>query len=158
MKKSKQKTQIEGVVFFDLEAYHDDRGFLIELFRNDCLEDFNYPMMAYLSETKPGVVRGPHEHKYQTDLFCFVGPADFELNLWHRRGGFLPEIYKEIHIVGSSNPVAVLVPPGVVHAYKNISDIPGIVFNAPNKLFAGPGKCYPVDEIRHENSSFSKFI
>lgn len=33
MRKSKLKTQIKGVVFFDLETYKDDRGFLIELFQ-----------------------------------------------------------------------------------------------------------------------------
>lgn len=155
MKKSKQISGIKNVIFFDLESYFDDRGFLIELFRNDCLEKDNFPTMAYLSETKPGVTRGPHEHDKQSDLFCFVGPADFELFLWENRN--FGEVYKEVHLVGSKNPVAVIVPPGVVHAYKNVSDIPGVVFNAPNKLYAGPGKCYPVDEIRHENSKNTSY-
>lgn len=155
MKRSKQKTQIKGVVFFDLETHTDDRGFLIELFRNDCLEHENQPIMAYLSETKPGVTRGPHEHEEQSDLFCFVGPGDFELILWEKR--FFDEIYKEVHLVGSKNPVAVIVPPGVVHAYKNISETSGVVFNAPNKLYAGPGKCYTVDEIRHESNKNTSY-
>ena len=62
MKKSKQKTQIKGVVFFDLQKFDDDRGWLIELFRNDCLENNNFPIMGYISQTKPGVSRCPHEH------------------------------------------------------------------------------------------------
>lgn len=155
MRKSKLKTQIKGVVFFDLETYKDDRGFLIELFRNDCLENENFPKMAYISETKPGVVRGPHEHQFQSDLFCFTGPGDFELTLWEKR--FFDEIYEERHLVGSKNPVAVIVPPGVVHSYKNLSDHPGVVFNAPNKLYAGPGKCYPIDEIRHESDKNTSY-
>jgi dTDP-4-dehydrorhamnose 3,5-epimerase len=147
MKKSKQKTHINNVVFFDLEIFEDDRGSLIELFRSDCLDPLHIPVMAYFSETKPGVMRGPHEHKDQSDYFCFVGPANFELYLWERLG---EEIYKEKHLVGKDNPVAVIVPPGVIHAYKNISETPGLVFNGPNKLYGGYGKCYPVDEIRHE--------
>lgn len=155
MKKSAQKTEIKGVTFFDLVKIDDERGWLIELFRNDCLESINFPAMSYISQTKPGVTRGPHEHEFQSDLFCFVGPGDFELILWEKSLNTFA--YVERHLVGESNPVAVIVPPGVVHAYKNISEYPGVVFNAPNKLFAGPGKCYKVDEIRHEQDKGSQF-
>jgi dTDP-4-dehydrorhamnose 3,5-epimerase len=156
MKKSIQKTQINGVVFFSLDRYEDNRGWLVELFRNDCLHSTNYPVMSYVSQTKPGVVRGPHEHKCQSDLFCFIGPGDFEFILWEKSG--LKDYYEERHLLGESNPVAVIVPPGVVHAYKNISDYPGVVYNFPNYLFGGPGKCYSVDEIRHEEDSATYFV
>jgi dTDP-4-dehydrorhamnose 3,5-epimerase len=152
MKKSKIKSEL--AIFFDLDQNEDERGFLIELFRNDILKGENRPEMGYISQTKPGTSRGPHEHREQSDLFCFVGPADFELRLWHRdhetifESPLLPP--PEKYIVGQSNPVAVIVPPGVVHGYKNISEFSGIVLNFPNKLYAGPGKCYEVDEIRHE--------
>ena len=155
MIKSKMKTEIQGVVFFDIESYEDDRGVLIELFRNDCLEKNNHPKMAYASETKPGVTRGPHEHVDQSDLFCFIGPGTFELILWENRGDY---VYEERHIVGAENPVSVIVPPGVIHAYKNISDAIGLVFNAPNRLYAGPGKLYEVDEIRHEHDENTIYI
>lgn len=148
MRKSVYKTHIEGVFLFDLDFVSDHRGSLIELFRSDCLEASNLPLMAYASYTLPWVSRGPHEHRDQSDLFCFFGPGDFELVLWERRPG---GAYEERHFVGESHPLAVIVPPGIVHAYRNISDKTGLVFNAPNKLFAGPGKCYPVDETRHED-------
>jgi dTDP-4-dehydrorhamnose 3,5-epimerase len=51
----------------------------------------------------------------------------------------------------------VIVPPGVVHAYRNVGTIAGWVFNAPNRLYAGPGKREPVDEIRHENQAESLY-
>lgn len=156
MKKSIQKTQIKGVVFFSLDRHEDDRGWLVELFRNDCLHKSNHPVMAYVSQTNPGVVRGPHEHECQSDLFCFVGPGDFELILWEKDNS--ENYYEERHFVGENNPIAVIVPPGIVHAYKNISDYPGVTYNYPNYLFAGPGKCYPVDEIRHEDNSDTRFV
>lgn len=155
MKKSVQKTEIKGVVFFDLDILYDARGSLVELFRNDLLEESNFPRMAYLSHTMPGVTRGPHEHLKQSDLFCFAGPGEFELVLWEKSIGRAP--YEERHLVGECHPVAVIVPPGIVHAYKNISDKPGVVFNFPNCLYAGPGKCYPVDEIRYEEEKSSQF-
>jgi dTDP-4-dehydrorhamnose 3,5-epimerase len=60
--------------------------------------------------------------------------------------------------VGASNPTAVIVPPGVVHAYRCVSDIPALVLNAPNQLYAGKGKKEKVDEIRHENITDSPFV
>ena len=156
MKKSKTISNL--ALFFDLEQNEDERGFLIELFRNDILKKKFHPEMGYLSQTKPGVSRGPHQHAKQSDLFCFVGPADFVLRLWHDNAidRFPGDPLKkpEVHIVGQSNPVAVIVPPGVIHGYKNISEFPGIVLNFPNRLYAGPGKCYEVDETRYENNTF----
>ena len=131
-------------IFFELKRNKDERGWLMELFRQDQLCQEDWPRMAYVSETEPGVVRGPHEHRDQSDLFVFVGPGNFDLHLWYGNQ------YK-IEVVGESNPQAVLVPPGVVHGYKCISDYPGWVFNFPNKMYGGAGKNYPVDEIRHEN-------
>ena len=52
----------------------------------------------------------------------------------------------------------VIVPPGVVHGYKNIGQSDGIVFNAPNRLYAGKGRIEVVDEIRHEGDSRSPFL
>lgn len=121
----------------------------MELFRSDHLVPSNIPVMGYVSQTEPGVVRGPHEHREQSDLFCFSGPGDFELVLSDKTG------YEERHLVGEKNPVMVIVPPGVLHSYKNLSDRPGLVFNFPNSLYGGPGRCYPVDEIRHEETSFN---
>lgn len=138
-----------GAYIFPLKKHKDDRGWLMELVRNDSVP---HPIeMAYLSETKPLVVRGPHEHTEQTDHFAFIGPGDFHLHLWH-------EDTYEIWDVGENNPCLVIVPPGVVHAYKNILNRPGWVFNAPDSLYGGPGKLYEVDEIRHENDEDSKYL
>jgi len=49
------------------------------------------------------------------------------------------------------------VPPGVVHAYKNVSRVAGLVFNCPNRLYAGRHREEPVDEIRHEDRRDSPF-
>jgi dTDP-4-dehydrorhamnose 3,5-epimerase len=38
-----------------------------------------------------------------------------------------------------------------------VSDVPGWVFNGPNRLYAGHGKKEPVDEIRHEQSADSPY-
>lgn len=142
---------------WELTPFHDLRGWLVELFRIDELPPAFQVAMSYLSMTKPGVTRGPHEHEYQADYFCFLGPSDFELYLWDNRKGAVSFRSLEVHRVGVSRPMAILVPPGVVHAYKNVGESDGWVFNAPDQLYAGKHREGPIDEIRWETETSSPF-
>ena len=74
---------IDGVIIKRLNKYQDERGWLAEIYRSD---EFNYqPVMSYISVTKPNVIRGPHEHRFQSDCFIFIGPGSFKLYLWDGR-------------------------------------------------------------------------
>jgi dTDP-4-dehydrorhamnose 3,5-epimerase len=148
---------IDGLVVRPLAFRNDSRGWLVELFRHDDLEPERWPRMAYASMTLPGVTRGPHEHSDQTDGFAFFGPSDFKLYAWDTRPQSATFGHCASFVVGESNPSAVWVPPGVVHAYRNMGSVPGLVFNAPNRLYAGWGKAEPVDEVRHENGNSAAF-
>lgn len=152
-----QKGRIHDVVCKPLGKFLDERGWLTELFRSDELEPGVMPAMAYISMTLPGVARGPHEHVDQTDLFCFMGPSNFKVYLWDARPDSPSCGVKQVLYAGVDAPTMVIVPPGVVHAYRNIGLESGIVFNAPNRLYAGEGKREPVDEIRHEELEDSPF-
>jgi dTDP-4-dehydrorhamnose 3,5-epimerase len=142
--------QVDGVIVKDLKKYTDDRGWLIEIFRQDELEKKFYPVMSYISMTNPQVARGPHEHIDQADLFGFIGPSTFKIYLWDNRQDSPTYMNRMIITAGEDEPKAILVPPGVVHAYKNIGNQLGMVTNYPNRLFMGEGKKEKVDEIRHE--------
>lgn len=151
------KCDIDGVVIRELTRYSDERGWLFELFRRDEIDQDIFPAMSYVSLTKPGVARGPHEHREQTDHFCFFGPSTFRLYLWDNRPDS-PTKGKAFKLdAGEDKPLAVIVPPGVVHAYRNVGTVDGLVFNAPDELFMGEGKAQPVDEIRHEDDPNSPF-
>lgn len=139
----------------------DSRGWLAELFRADVLEQVGMseaqPVMAYLSMTRPGVARGPHAHREQTDFFAFTGPSDFEVTLWDNRPSSPTFGQRERFVLGASRPSTLVVPPGVVHAYRNVGKVEGWVFNFPNRLYRGPGRNEPVDEIRYEDDPSSDF-
>lgn len=152
-----QTGPVEGVVWRPLQFYHDRRGWLCELFRRDELPPDLHPAMAYISMTHPGIARGPHEHADQADLFCFLGPSRFKMYVWDNRVDSATYRWREARIVGQDNPMVVIVPPGVVHAYRNVGDAPGIVFNAPNRLYKGERRTEPVDEIRHEEDPNTLF-
>lgn len=145
---------IPGVIVKPLGQYRDPRGVLTELFRHDELPESFRPTMSYLSVTHPGIARGPHEHVDQTDGFAFID-GTYELYLWENRPGNRDAFVRLS--VGKDNPVLVLVPPGVVHAYKNVGADDAFVLNFPDRLYAGWGKKEPVDEIRHEGDPDSKF-
>lgn len=143
---------IEDVVVYPLKKYFDGRGWLAELFRHDDLAEEFYPVMSYISFTKPGVQRGPHEHVDQADLFCFIGPSTFNMRMWDNRPDSPTYNHMMSFDAGENAPVAVVVPKGVVHGYKNIDDVDGMVINCPNRLYMGEGKREPIDEIRHEDA------
>jgi len=146
---------IKGVIIKKLEKFIDERGWLAEIYRSD---EIDYqPVMSYVSVTKPGVVRGPHEHVYQSDCFVFVGPGDFELHLWDRRTNSQTKGEHQKLEVGENNPTMVIVPPGVVHGYKCVSKIPAYSINLVDKLYKGEGKREKVDEIRWEAKDGSPY-
>ncbi len=59
--------------------------------------------------------------------------------------------------VGKNNKISILIPAGVVHAYRSISKNGSFSINLPNKLYAGKHKKEKIDEIRYEDESDSRF-
>jgi dTDP-4-dehydrorhamnose 3,5-epimerase len=149
--------EIDGVVIRELSRHSDDRGWLAELFRSDETPHEMLPVMGYVSSTEPGVVRGPHEHREQSDHFCFVGPSTFRIYLWDNRRGSATFGITSVLEAGAEQPKSMIIPPGVVHAYRNIGTTAGWVFNLSNRLYAGEGRKEEVDEIRHENDPNTMF-
>ncbi len=144
-----ETSPISGVIISRLEKYEDQRGWLSEFYRADMLD--HQPAMAYISSTLPGQSRGPHEHLYQTDLFIFADPGEFKLYVWDNRPESPTYRQKHTDIFGGEHQALVIVPPRIVHAYRCVSEVSGLVINLPDKLYAGVGKSQPVDEIRHED-------
>lgn len=148
---------ILGVEVRPLKRHRDKRGWLVEIFRMDEIDPRIQPVMAYVSATLPGVTRGPHEHTEQTDYFCFLGPSSFEVTLWDNRPNSPSYWTRQRIVTREEEPCVVIVPKGVVHAYRNIGDEPAWVINCANRLYAGEGRKDPVDEIRHEENPDSPF-
>jgi len=143
---------MDGVVIKELKQFYDDRGWLVETFREDEI-DFN-PVMSYVSMTKPGIARGPHEHHDQSDYFCFFG--SFRLYLWDNRKDSSTYQQRMVFDI-KGRPHIAIVPPKIVHAYKNIGETDGLVINMPDRLYRGKDKTLPVDETRYEDDPASPY-
>lgn len=157
MPKNNNNIIIPGIIIKPLKKFNDNRGWLLECFRQDEIDKELLPVMSYISMTKPGVTRGPHEHLQQTDYFCFSGPSNFKIYFWDNRQDSKVYRQKAEISAGEDNPMVIIVPPGIVHAYKNIGEKEGLVINFPNKLYAGRQKKEKVDEVRYENDPSAPF-
>ena len=148
--------EIEGVVIPSLKFFHDKRGWLVEIFRHDELEQDCWPTMMYVSSTLPGVARGPTSTWTRPTASRSSGhlTSGFTSGM---RGRTARRGHRKVMTVGASNP-----PRSGFHRCRSCLSQrgrrPALVFNAPNRLYAGWGKKEPVDEIRHEDADPPRFI
>ncbi|MBD3237439.1 MAG: dTDP-4-dehydrorhamnose 3,5-epimerase [Candidatus Eisenbacteria bacterium] len=124
---------IEGVQTKKLRVIPDERGFLMEILRNDdaFFEAFG---QVYMTTAYPGVVKGWHYHKRQTDHMTVVrGMA--KIVLYDHRAdsptqGELAEFF-----VGEHNPILIRIPPGVCHGMKAIGTETAYMVNVPTETY-----------------------
>lgn len=120
---------IDGVVVKKLRAIPDERGYLMEILRDD--DPFYRKFgQAYLTAVYPGVVKGWHYHKLQSDHFCVLkGMA--KVVLYDRREGSPTREEVNEFFMGEKNPMVVLIPPGVLHGMKGIGTETALLLNLP---------------------------
>ena len=123
----------EGVKTKKLKVIPDERGRLMEILRCD-EEVFEKFGQVYLSTTYPGVVKGWHYHKVQTDnIVCVKGML--KLVLFDNREGSATSGEVNEFFIGEHNPLLVQVPRGVYHGWKCVSDEEAMVINCPSEAY-----------------------
>jgi dTDP-4-dehydrorhamnose 3,5-epimerase len=118
---------IEGALLKPLKVIPDERGFLMEILRRDdpFFKEFG---QVYLTVVNPGVVKGWHYHKLQTDHFCVIrGMA--KVVLYDSRPGSATEGEVNEFFLGDNNRSLLVIPPGVLHGMKGVSVEPALLVN-----------------------------
>lgn len=124
---------IEGVKTKKLKVIPDERGRLMEIVRCD-EEIFEKFGQVYLSTTYPGVVKGWHYHKVQTDnIACVKGML--KLVLFDNRENSATHGEVNEFFIGEHNPMLVQVPKGVYHGWKCVSTEEAMVINCPSEAY-----------------------
>ena len=118
---------IEGVKTKKLKIIPDDRGRLMEILRRDD-EIFQNFGQVYMTTAFPGVVKGWHYHKIQTDNFTCIG-GEMRLGLYDGREDSPTFGNTEEYVISLANPLLVQIPPGVYHGFKCISAEEAVVVN-----------------------------
>ena len=124
---------IDGVKVKKLKPIADERGRLMEILRSDD-ELFEKFGQAYITVGYPGVVKGWHYHRKQTDHFCAIYGM-LKVVLYDPREdsptrGEVNEFFMGIH-----NPILLKIPRLVYHGFKAVGTTEGIVLNIPTETY-----------------------
>jgi dTDP-4-dehydrorhamnose 3,5-epimerase len=124
---------IEGVKVRPLRFLPDERGYLMEILRSDW-EEFERFGQVYVTAAYPGVVKGWHYHKLQTDHFvCIHGMA--KVVLYDRREGSPTQGEVNEFFIGERNPSLIKIPSEVVHGFKGVGPDVALIINVPTELY-----------------------
>lgn len=129
------QTMIDGVETRSLQVNADERGHLVEMFREDWDIYDPDPAMAYYSMTYPGVVRAWHRHaRGQTDHFiCPKGRI--KIGIYDDREDSATRDELTTLVIGEHDQRAVRIPGACWHGFKAIGDEPAFLVNFPTNLY-----------------------
>jgi dTDP-4-dehydrorhamnose 3,5-epimerase len=124
---------IEGVKIKRLKVIPDERGRLMEMLRSD--DDLFIAFgQVYLTTAYPGVVKGWHYHKKQTDTMVVV-KGMMKIVLYDNREGSSTKGEVNEFFMGIHNPLLLQIPPLLMHGFKCISDEEAMVINCPTETY-----------------------
>ncbi|OQY29173.1 MAG: hypothetical protein B6244_04870 [Candidatus Cloacimonetes bacterium 4572_55] len=144
---------IKDVKVVDLQAYLDDRGYLIEIARH--IDDpephgvvHKFGQVYLVGDDVRGVIRGFHKHHELWDWFFISrGSAKFVLKDDRKES---PTYLEMVTIIGGSRrPRLIVVPPGVYHGWMSLED--------DTQMISTASHCYNrenPDEVRIPADSF----
>ena len=128
------ESKIDGVIIRNLSWNVDSRGRLSELCRESW---WGAIRQVYVTTARVGVVKDRdswHMHKRQTDRFiCIQGRIKLVL-VDKRKYGATENQIMEIEL-GEKEHKAVIIPPGVLHAFKNNGDTEAIIINCIDREY-----------------------
>jgi dTDP-4-dehydrorhamnose 3,5-epimerase len=110
---------IEGVLLRNLKRMDDARGWLAELFRrtNSRGNLSRHVLCLHHQARNP---TGPSRARRTDRSLLLLRPIQFSNRALGHRPGFPTYRNKISELVGQDHPAVVIVPPGVVHTYKNV--------------------------------------
>ncbi len=124
---------IEGVKKKPLLKHSDDRGFFMELLRED--DDlFEHFGQASLSMSFPGVIKAFHYHDHQDDIWFFPkGHAQVVLHDLRQSSSTYKQT--DVYYMGEGNPYLLFIPRGVAHGYRVLGHEPLQILYFTNQVY-----------------------
>ena len=122
---------IEGVKVVPLRKIPDERGAIYHMLRVDS-DHFTEFGEIYFSKAYPGVIKGWHIHKRQTQNYAvplgMIKLVIYDIRENSTTTGELMELF-----IGDDNYCLVQMPPGVANGYKCIGTSPALVANCTDE-------------------------
>ena len=117
---------IDGVVVKHARVHGDDRGFLMEVVRDD-EPVFREVKQTTFTVSYPGVIKAFHWHRRQWDIW-FVSTGMVQAVLYDLREGAPSCGQTEVWYMGDRNPLVIAIPPSVAHGYRVLGAEPAALF------------------------------
>ena len=126
---------IHDVETRDLQVNTDERGHLVEVFRDDWSEYDPKPAMSYFSMTYPGTIRAWHRHvRGQIDHFvCAKGRI--KVGIYDDRDGSPTQGELDTFVIGEHDEQLIRVPGDCWHGFKVLGEDPAYLINFPTNLY-----------------------
>ena len=144
---------IDGVKVKALRIHADERGYLFEMLRHD-EPLFQKYGQSYVTAVYPGVIKGWHMHRKQTDHFvCVHGMT--KVVLYDSREGSPTKGEVNEYFLGERNMILLVIPPLVYHGMKGIGNDTALIVNTPTEAYnpAEPDEYrlpYDTDQIPYD--------
>ncbi|MBP1924079.1 dTDP-4-dehydrorhamnose 3,5-epimerase [Halorubrum alkaliphilum] len=126
---------IEDVETRDLQVNTDERGHLVEMFREDWDEYDPEPSMSYFSMSYPGVIRAWHRHN-RGQIDHFVCPQGrIKVGVYDDRDASSTQGEVNTFVIGEHNQQVVRIPGACWHGFKVIGNEQALLVNFPTNLY-----------------------
>jgi dTDP-4-dehydrorhamnose 3,5-epimerase len=136
------ESKIAGVKIKQLRRIEDDRGWLMEILRDDDPEFLGFGQ-AYLTTCYPGIVKAWHAHRKQTDNFCLLRGAA-KIGLFDGRPDSPTHRQTDTVILSERTPLLLQIPPLVWHGQMALGSEVSYLLNIPTEHYNREGP----DELR----------
>jgi len=124
---------IDGVIVKKLARHVDDRGYVMEILRDDD-EHFLGFGQVYVSACFPGVIKAWHCHEHQTDNFCVI-QGNAKVGLYDDRPDSPTNGEAQAIVAGELSPLLIQIPPLVWHGFMPVGSETAVVVNVPTRHY-----------------------
>lgn len=115
------RTEISGVVRFELDRSKDQRGSFSEIWRDAWISEGRPMIQANRSESKAGVLRGLHFHRTQADYWVVMA-GEIVVCLLDVRTSSPTNGTVASFTMEADTPSGLYIPPGVAHGFYAVKD------------------------------------
>lgn len=126
---------IHDVKIRDLQVNADERGHLVEIFREDWDEYDPDPAMSYYSLSYPGVIRAWHRHT-RGQIDHFICPSGrIKVGIYDDRDDSPTQGEVNKFVIGEHNQQAIRIPGACWHGFKVVGNEQAMLINFPTNLY-----------------------
>ncbi len=135
---------IHGVKIKPLTRHLDERGYVMEILRDDDPEFIKFGQV-YITTCNPGLVKAWHAHRNQTDHFCVI-KGSAKIGLYDGREDSPTRGQGQTIVLSELDPALLQIPPMVWHGQMALGSEPSYLLNIPSEHYNRDDP----DELRKE--------